>query len=60
MNNSTIRLKFKGMCLKQEDKANFTPNIVVNFFIVYELDTLSRDLNTDYSIRLFIWSCKTN
>ena len=48
------------MCLKQEDKANFTPNIVVNFFIVYELDTLSRDLNTDYSKRLFIWSCKTN
>ena len=30
-NISRIRLKFKGSCLKQEDKAVFTPNNSVNF-----------------------------
>ena len=49
MNNIRIRLKFKGSCLKQEDKAAFTPNNVVNLFIVYELDRWSRDLNTDFT-----------
>ena len=49
MNNIRIRLKFKGSCLKQEDKAAFTPNNVVNLFIVYELDRCSRDLNTDFT-----------
>ena len=34
MNNSWIRLKFKGSCLKQ-DKATFTPSNLVNLFIVY-------------------------
>ena len=33
------RIRFKGSCLKQEDKAPFTPKNVVNIFIVYELDT---------------------
>ena len=47
MNNSRLRLKFKENCLKQEDKAPFTRNNVVNLFIVYELDTWSRELNTD-------------
>ena len=47
MNNSRLRLKFKANCLKQEDKAPFTRNNVVNLFIVYELDTWSRELNTD-------------
>ena len=37
MNNSETRLKFKGSCLKHEDKAPFTPNNVVNLFIIYEL-----------------------
>ena len=45
-NKSRIRLKFEGGCLKQEDKAPFTPKIEVNLFIVYELDRWSRDLNT--------------
>ena len=33
MNNSRIRLEFKGSCLKQ-GTAPFTPNNVVNSFIV--------------------------
>ena len=50
MNNTKIRLKFKGSCLKQEDTAPFTPNNVVNLFIVYELDSWSSDLDTDFSL----------
>ena len=49
MNNARIRLEFKGSCLKQEDKAPFSPNNVINSFIAYELDTWSRDLNTDFT-----------
>ena len=51
MNNSKIRLKFKGSYLKQEDKAPYTPKNVVNLFIVYELDTWSRDLSTDVTLK---------
>ena len=51
LNNSKIRLKFKGSCLKQKDKAPFTPNNVLNLFIVYELDRWSRDLNTDFFLK---------
>ena len=50
MNNTKIRLKFKGSCLKQEDTAPFTPNNVVNLFIVYELDSWSSDLDIDFSL----------
>ena len=39
MNNFKIRLKLKGSCLKQEDKAACTPKNVVNLFNAYELDT---------------------
>ena len=38
INNSRIRLKFKGSYLKQEDKAPFIPSNVVNLSIVYEWD----------------------
>ena len=38
VNNSKMRLKFKGSCLKQEDKVPFTLTNVVNLFIAYELD----------------------
>ena len=51
INNSKVKLKFKGSCLKQEDKSTFTPSIVVNLFLVYELDTWSRDLNTDFTLK---------
>ena len=47
MNNYRIRLRSRGSCLKQEDKTPLTPKNVVNLFTVYELDTWSRDLNTD-------------
>ena len=51
MNNARLRLKFKGSCLKQEDKALFTPNNVVNLFIAYKLDRWSRELNTDFTLK---------
>ena len=51
MNSSERRLKFKESCLKQEHKALFTPNNVINLSIVYELDGWSRDLNTDFTLK---------
>ena len=49
MCNYKIKLKFEGSYLKQEDKAAFTPKNVI-FFIVYELDSWPRDLNTDFTL----------
>ena len=57
--NSRIKLKFRS-CWKQ-DKSTFTPNNVVNLFVVYELDTWSKDLNTDFTFKkMFVWICKAN
>ena len=39
-NNSRLRLGFEVICLKQEDTTSFTPNNVVNLFIVYELEVV--------------------
>ena len=50
MNNSRIRIVFKGSCLK-ENKAIFTPKNVVNLFIVYELDRWSQDLNAGLTLK---------
>ena len=50
MNNSIIRLNFKGSCLKQE-KLTFTPRNVVNLFTVYELDRWSQDINADFTLK---------
>ena len=50
-NKSRIRLRFKESCLKQKDKAPFTPNNAVNLFNVYELGICSRDLNTDFTLK---------
>ena len=47
-NNSKIRVEFKGSCLKQ-DKGTFTSRIL-NFFITYQLDTWSEDLDGDYNL----------
>ena len=55
MKNSRIRLKFKGSSLKQEDEAAFTPKNVVTFLIVYELDTWSRDLATDFTLKNYLF-----
>ena len=51
MNNTRIRLKFRVSCLKQEDKAPFTPNTVANLFIVYELDRWLRNLNSNFNLK---------
>ena len=50
MNNSKIRLRITGSCLKQ-DKATFTQNNVVNLIIVYELDRWSQDLNAKFRLK---------
>lgn len=42
MNNTRIRLKCKGTCLKQENKERFSPKNVVNLFFVFVLGTWSR------------------
>ena len=47
----SVKIRFDGSCLKQEDAARFTPNFVVNLFIIYELDKCSRDLNTDFTAK---------
>ena len=49
--NSRTKLKFKGSCLKQEDKAAFTPKNVVNVFIVYKLDSWPPNLDSDFSLK---------
>ena len=48
--NLNFCLIFKGSCLKQQ-KATYThPNIII-YFIVYELDKWSQDLNSDFTLR---------
>ena len=48
--NSRIKLKFKGSCLKQEYWTAYTSKNVVNFFIVYELDSWPRNFDTDFTL----------
>ena len=43
MNNSKIRIRFTGSCLKH-NKVTVNPRIVVNLFIFYELVAWSLDL----------------
>ena len=43
------KIKFKGICLKQ-DKVSLIHGNEVNIYVTYELDTWSRDLNTDFSL----------
>ena len=50
MDNSRKRVEIRESCLKQE-KITFTPNSVVNLFIVYELDRWSEDLNADFTLK---------
>ena len=51
MNNSKMKLRFTGSCLKQENTIAYTPNNVVNLFIVYELDRWSQDLNAEFTLK---------
>ena len=50
-NESRIRLRFEGSCLKQEYKALFTPKNLVNLFIVYELDKQSKNVNAEFTLK---------
>ena len=50
MNNSRIRLEFKGSCLKQ-DKVTFTPNNIVSLFIVCELNRSSKVKRADCKLK---------
>ena len=54
LNISRIRLKFKGSCLKQQNKATFTPNNEENLFVAYELGAWSWDFNTDFTLKYFL------
>ena len=53
--NFQIKLKVKGSCLKQEETAVFNLKNVVNLFIVYELDTRLTDINTDFTLNIFLF-----
>ena len=48
--NSNFCLVLKGSCLKHKN-ATYTPPNGIKFFIVYELDTWSGDLNTDFILK---------
>ena len=47
--NRRIGIKFKENCFIQ-DNISFTYRTLVNSFIVYKLNTWSRDLNTDFTL----------
>ena len=49
--DSNFCLIFKESCWKQR-KATFDTPIGINYSIVYELDTWSRDLNSDFTLNL--------
>ena len=45
-----MRVEFKGSYLKQ-DKETFTLRNVLKLFVVYESDTLLRDLNVGFTLK---------
>ena len=51
MNNSTIRVEFKGSYLKQ-DKVTFNPYNMVNLFVIYEVNRWSANLNADFTLKI--------
>ena len=52
--NSKFCLILKGSCLKQK-KSNFYSSKCNNCFIVYELDTWSRDLNSVFTSKYLLF-----
>ena len=50
-NESRIRLKFKGSCLKENKENKAFTLSKVNLFVLYEVDTWSRDLNADFTLK---------
>ena len=49
MDNSKIRVELKWSRLKQHKVT------LVNLFIVYELDTWPKDLNSDFTLKYFLF-----
>ena len=49
-NNAKIREKLDDSCLKQ-DKVSFTRRNVIKFFIIYEINIWSCDLNLDFTLK---------
>ena len=49
--NQILSPKLQWNKYKQEEATPITPNNVLNSFIVYELDTWSQDLNTDFTLK---------
>ena len=48
-------MKFKASYLKEEDKAGYTPKNLVNFVIIYEWETWSRDLDSDFTLKNYLF-----
>ena len=48
-NSGKGKIKFKGICLKQES-VFFTHANIINLYNFYELDTCSRDLSPDFTL----------
>ena len=49
IHDAKIEVKFEGSCSNQ-NITSFSHRNVVNLFIVYELDTCSKVLNTDFTL----------
>ena len=49
--NQILSPKLQWNKYKQEEATPITPNNMLNSFIVYELDTWSQDLNTDFTLK---------
>ena len=49
--DSKFCLVFKRSCLKQKNAIFYTPSNRINFFIAYELDAWSRNLNSDFTLK---------
>ena len=57
--NSKFCLVFKGSCSKQKN-ATYTPPNRINIFIVYELDSWPRDLDTHLTLKVCLfWGVKS-
>ena len=50
MNNSRVKLEFKGSFLKQ-DEALFTIKNVLNLYIVYELNIRPQNVNAEFTLK---------
>ena len=50
-------MKLEGSFFKQEDKAGFTPENVINIFILYDINSWSQDLTTDFNLGGCLLGC---